>query len=64
MKIYYCVTTVIYDNGRITANFTGIVESNKKPENTYNCTKTRDIYNDWFETLEEANEFIEEARRA
>ena len=64
MKTYWCVTTSVDDRGRVVANITDTVEAVSKPENSSKSTKRRDIYNDWFESREEAQEFVEEARTA
>lgn len=64
MKTYWCVTTSVDNRGRVVANITNTVEATSKPENSSTSTSRRDIYNDWFESLEEAQEFVEEAKRA
>ncbi len=64
MKTYWCVKTSVDDNGRVVANITNTIEAVSKPENSFTITKRRDIYNDWFESYEEAQEFVEEAKRA
>lgn len=64
MKTYYCVTTTFDDKGRVTAAKTGITESDKKPENTYSSTRRKDIYNDWFDCIEAASRWIEEAKKS
>lgn len=56
MKKYYCVTSIFDDRGRTTANITEVIEAEEKPENTYTNTRRKDIYNDWFETKEKAEE--------
>lgn len=64
MKTFYCVTSSFDDYGRVTANITATVEAESKPESTYKSTRRKDIYSDWFDTLDEANAFVEEARNA
>ncbi len=64
MKTYWCVTTAVYDSGKVVANITNTVEAVSKPENSSESKARKDIYNDWFESLEEAQEFVEEAKRA
>lgn len=64
MKFYYCVTTSIDDRGKITAAITNIVEAVHMPENRAVSLKRKDIYNDWFESREEAERSVEEARSA
>lgn len=64
MKTYYCVTTTVYDDGKIIAAITSVVEAACKPENSSNSLKRRDVYNDWFDNPEEAKEWIKEAKEA
>lgn len=64
MKTYWCVTTSVDDRGRVIANITNTVEAACKPENSSTSTSRRDIYNDWFESEEEAQAFVKEAREA
>ena len=64
MKRYWCVTTSCDDKGQVIAHITSIVESAEKPENSFTHTGHRDIYNDWFDSREEAEKFVEEAEKA
>lgn len=64
MKTYWCVTTSIDDRGRVVSNITNTIEAVCKPENSSMSTKRKDIYNDWFESREEAKKWVEEARQA
>lgn len=64
MKTFYCVTTTVDNNGGITAHITSIVHAEKIPENTFISTSRRDIYNDWFDNLEDARQFVEDAKYA
>lgn len=64
MKTYWCVTTSVDNRGRVVANIANTVEAVFKPENSSTSTSRRDIYNDWFESEEEAQAFVEEAKRA
>lgn len=63
-KTYWCVTTSVYDDGRAIAAITNCIRSEKKPENQFKELKHRDVYNDWFESKEEADQFVEDARNA
>ena len=38
MKIFWCVTTTVYDSGRVVANITSTVEAVSKPENDFKST--------------------------
>ena len=61
MKKYYGVITTFDDHGKVTANLIDVKESDKKPENEFKSTKQKDIYIDWFESLQRANQFIEQS---
>lgn len=54
MKTWYCVTSSFDNRGRVTANITATKETETCPESTYTSTSRKDIYNDWFESLDEA----------
>ncbi len=64
MKKYYCVTISFDNRCRVTAGITNMVEASAKPESTFTSTSRKDIYNDWFDSFEEAKQFVEEARVA
>jgi hypothetical protein len=64
MKTYYCVTSAIYDSGRIVVAITDSKEAETKPEDTRTAKNDRDIYEDWFDSIEEAKEFVEESKNA
>lgn len=64
MAKFWCVKTTFDDRGRVTASITNSIESDEKPKSSSTSTKHKDIYNDWFGSVEEAQNFIEEAKRA
>lgn len=64
MKTYYCVTTSVSDNGKVIAAITSVIDAVSKPENSFRSLKRKDIYNDWFESREEAEQLVEEAKYA
>jgi hypothetical protein len=64
VKTYYCVTTTIYDNGRVAAAITDTMEAETKPESRFTETRRRDICTDYFESLNEAKQFVKEAKGA
>ena len=64
MKTYYCVTSTFDDRGRVTANITNQIEAEQMPESSYTSTSRKDIYNDWFESEQDAREFVEQAKNA
>ncbi len=61
---YYCVTTSVNNKGHVAAHITNVIEAEQKPESSSTSTSRRDIYNDWFESQEEAENFVEEAKKA
>lgn len=64
MKTFYCVTSSYDDKGRVNAAITAAIEADTQPENTSKETGTKDIYNDWFPSKKEAQEFVKEAKKA
>lgn len=64
MKTWYCVTSSFDDKGRVTAGVTATREAEEQPESSYTSTARKDIYKDWFESLEEAQKYVKEAKQA
>lgn len=64
MKIFYCVTSSFDNRGRVTAAITATKEAVSKPESTFTSTSRKDIYNDWFGSRKEAEEFVADAKLA
>jgi len=64
MKTYYCVTTSIDDRGTVKAAITNVIQTVCKPDNSSKSLKCKDVYNDWFDSREEAEKFVEEAKTA
>lgn len=64
MKKYYGVITTYDDYGKVTANLIDVKEGDQKPENEFKSTEKKDIYIDWFESLQRANQFIEQSLAA
>lgn len=64
MKKYFVVISTFDDRGRVTANIVDTIEAEKKPEQEYRSTRNKDIYTDYFETLEEAESFVGQSRLA
>lgn len=62
MKTFWITTTGIDDRGRISCQITGTVESKAKPETVHTVTRRKDIYTDYHESREEAEEFVEISR--
>lgn len=63
-KTYWCVTTSVHDDGRVIAAITNSIRAVKKPENTSKELKRKDVYHDWFDSEEEADQFVEDAKNA
>jgi len=63
-KVFWCVTSSYDDKGRVTAAITDTKEAVSKPQQTYTSTRRNDIYNDWFDSQEEAQKFVEDAKKA
>lgn len=63
-KVFWCVTSTYDDQGRVTAAITATKEAACKPQQTFTNARRKDIYNDWFDSREEAEKFMEEARKA
>ena len=64
MKTYYCVTSSVDDKGKVRAAITNVIDAACKPENSFKSLKRKDIYTDWFESREEAEKMVEEAKMA
>lgn len=64
MKKFYCVTSSVDDYGRCTAAITAECEADTKPESTFTSASRKDIYSDWFGSIDEAREFAKNAREA
>ncbi len=64
MKTYYAVTSSFDDHGRTTAALTSVIEAESKPDDSFRSTARKDIYVDWYETREEAEEAVYEIRNA
>lgn len=62
MKIYYCVTSSYDDRGRVTAAVTSTRIADKKPKNEYHSIRNKDIYIDWFDSMNEAQKYADECR--
>lgn len=64
MKTYYCVATNVPDRGAVTSNVIDCIEAKEKPQSTMKSTPRADYYCDWFESREDAEEFIQITKRA
>ena len=64
MKTFYCVTSTFDNRGRATAAITASVQAEAKPENTFKSTSRKDIYNDWFDSMDKAMLFVKGTKEA
>lgn len=64
LKMFWCVTSSYDDRGQVTAAITATKEATSKPQQTYTSTRRKDIYHDWFDSQEEAQKFVEDAKKA
>ena len=64
MKVFYCVCSSYYDDGRVVANVIGSKVADEKPASDYKAGRRCDNYFDWFDNEAEAEAFAHERRRA
>lgn len=56
--------TAITDDGRVSCAITDTVRAAVKPKNSFRETKRKDIWVDWFDSKEDAEERVHEAKMA
>ena len=64
MKPYWCVVRAVYDDGRVTSSIVDCKEFCEKPEPREKSLRCKVVYMEWFDSREEAEAFVEEARLA
>lgn len=64
MKLWYCVTTTFDNHGRVWAAVTNSGKFSHKPGGTFRSTLSKDIYTDWFDSPEAAEQFVHDAKKA
>lgn len=64
MKKWYCVTSSFDNMGRVTAAATDVIEAEECPHNSFRSTTRKDVYNEWFENEQEANDWVIQAKKA
>ena len=62
MKTYHLVKTIIRDTHSI-IRYEGVVESEEKPTNKFASSPKEDVYEDYFDTEEDALKFVRENRK-
>lgn len=60
MNTYYCVATTVFNSGKTIMNLVASQTAESRPENTFKSTNRADYYCDWFDTKEDAENFIAE----
>lgn len=64
MNTYYCVMSKYDDKGHTWAKLTGTRQSTRKPMWSHRHTKTADYWIDWFDSLQEAEKFVQDTLNA
>lgn len=59
IKRYFCVTSSVDDRGNVKQAITDVIAAETKPESSMTRFSKKDIYNDWFSSREEAEQFME-----
>ncbi len=59
---FWCVSSSFDDRGRGSASIVDVIDADMKPEGSFRSTSRKDYYTDWFDSKEEAEEFVKEAR--
>ena len=54
MKVFYSVTVLVYHNGKRSMHITATKAAEKKPENTSEYLKDKNVYVLWYDSYEEA----------
>lgn len=62
MKKYWAVLSAYYDDGHIVANIVESKEADSRPQPGYRQTRRADLYTDWFDSREKAEDFVDECR--
>ena len=63
-KTFWCVVSTYDDKGRTTANIVDTIQAARKPRKTFRETRDKDIYTEWYGSLEKAKKAVEDARNA
>jgi len=64
LKTFWVVATSVDDHGDIISNIVGTEMHVSKPETIYRETGRRDIYLDYFESREAAEQFVRDSKNA
>jgi len=63
-KNFYSVYNAYYDNGKVVAYIADMYVGEEKPSDSFKRTLDADIYIDWFDNVEAAKQWIEDAKNA
>lgn len=58
MKKFYEVTSSFYDSGRASAAIINVIEADEKPQDITESLRKCDVYIDYFDSEEEAKQYI------
>ena len=61
-KTFYSVVSSYFDDGRVIAHIDGSVQAAEKPRGTFYSGRDRDVYHDFFSSLQEAEDFVKQAK--
>lgn len=64
VKTWYAVTSSFYDNGKVRAAITDTINATVKPESAYKELKRCDVYVDYYDTKEAAEQAVKDALSA
>ena len=64
MKTYYSTTMSVYDDMRVVIAVTDSVQAESKPEDRCTEMRDRDVYTEWFDSIEEAKAYVKACKRA
>ena len=64
LKTYWVTSTTVDDYGNVRCKLIGSERHTVKPQSVSKSTKRRDIYIDYFDSREEAEEFVNDADNA
>jgi hypothetical protein len=63
-RTWWCVVTSCDNHGRVIANIVDTKEAVTQPEREYRETSCKDVYIDWYGSEDEAQEAVENAKKA
>jgi len=64
LTTYWVVITSVHNTGRVTCNIVATERHAAKPNHSHVSTSRKDIYIDYFDSREAAEQFVQESRKA